>query len=310
MRRTLLIAGMWLPLVGQTFEVAAVRPVGDAECGRGSLVFRVDAVRMDIRCMTISELIEDAYRVPWSRVDWPGWLRGTAPRFDVAAKLPEGTTKDQIPAMLQALLKERFGLAIHRVVQKLPSYGLTVIKDGSKAPVVAEEAPSGVNDDPAARAGNVRLNGIEFRLTIPADTNARADMMNNPQMGLVRESWNAQGTKARIDAPSITMDGLAEWLTLRLGWSAPISDLTGIAGRFQVVLDFSTSDAAHPFGGLNLDLSSHISNMRFEYPGREREEIFAAFNAALKKIGLELKDHDSTVEMIVIDHLERTPSDN
>jgi len=37
----------------------------------------------------------------------------SSPRFEIAATLPPGASKQQIPAMLQALLADRFQLKLH-----------------------------------------------------------------------------------------------------------------------------------------------------------------------------------------------------
>ncbi|MCU1237673.1 MAG: hypothetical protein JWP63_5640, partial [Candidatus Solibacter sp.] len=46
--------------------------------------------------------------------------------------MPEGATSDQIPAMLQALLGERFKLAAHKENRPRPVYALVVGKGGPK----------------------------------------------------------------------------------------------------------------------------------------------------------------------------------
>jgi uncharacterized protein (TIGR03435 family) len=46
--------------------------------------------------------------------------------------MPEGSTSDQIPAMLQALLVERFKLAVHKDDRPHPVYALVVGKTGPR----------------------------------------------------------------------------------------------------------------------------------------------------------------------------------
>ncbi len=109
---------------GSQFEVASVKPDAEGACGIGatSTVFKVDAARVEIRCMTLADLIEDAFGVTGNRnsITKPDWTFGReAPRFDIAAKLPPGASEDQIPAMLRALLADRFKLAVHREIKQL-----------------------------------------------------------------------------------------------------------------------------------------------------------------------------------------------
>ena len=62
--------------------------------------------------MSLAELIPIAYNVKPFQVAGPDWM--SSQRFDILARMPEGTTKEQVPEMLQALLAERFQLKIHR----------------------------------------------------------------------------------------------------------------------------------------------------------------------------------------------------
>ena len=89
-------------------------------------------------------LVAAAYGLPAGRVlDGPSWV-GTASinmfevggaRFDILAKLPDGTTPGQAPAMLRALLKERFSLAAHLEVRDAPIDALVLNRsDGRFGP--------------------------------------------------------------------------------------------------------------------------------------------------------------------------------
>jgi len=60
----------------------------------------------------------------------PPWLGHD--KYDVVAKVPPGSTKEQVNAMVMNLLEERFGLALHREARDLPVYELTVAKGGLK----------------------------------------------------------------------------------------------------------------------------------------------------------------------------------
>jgi uncharacterized protein (TIGR03435 family) len=75
-------------------------------------------------------LLATAFAVKEHQISGPDWLRNE--RFDVTAKLPEGATKDQVPAMLQTLLAERFKLTTHKDSKTLPVYALIVAKNGPK----------------------------------------------------------------------------------------------------------------------------------------------------------------------------------
>src|SRR5215470_13888301 len=106
-----------------TFEVATVKLAPQMTpdlviSGKMRIGMRTDAGRVEFGFMSLKDLIQSAYEVKPFQVTGPDWM--TAQRFDIVAKLPEGATKEQIPQMLQALLAERFALAIHRDNKEVP----------------------------------------------------------------------------------------------------------------------------------------------------------------------------------------------
>jgi uncharacterized protein (TIGR03435 family) len=81
-------------------------------------------------------LVMDAYGVQRDQIGGPVWATADASDggalFDVSAKVPEGATKEQVAAMLQNLLKERFKLSVHREQTQNAGYALVVAKGGSR----------------------------------------------------------------------------------------------------------------------------------------------------------------------------------
>src|ERR1700687_2395223 len=128
------------------FEVAAIRaaaPITPEMITSGKLHvgMKIDAGRVDIGFFSLHELIPLAYDVKSFQLVGPAWL--SAQRFDILAKMPDGATKEQVPAMLRALLEERFKLVAHRENREQQVYSLEVAKNGVKfkeAPV--ESAPT------------------------------------------------------------------------------------------------------------------------------------------------------------------------
>jgi uncharacterized protein (TIGR03435 family) len=112
------------------FEVASVKPA-PPPTGPGMRVqMSSDAGRLNYANISMMNLLAIAFAVKEHQISGPDWLRNE--RFDVTAKLPEGATKDQVPAMLQTLLAERFKLTTHKDSKTLPVYALVVAKNGPK----------------------------------------------------------------------------------------------------------------------------------------------------------------------------------
>lgn len=257
----------------------------------------MDAGRVDFACYPLTILIATAFRIPILpdlRVTGPDWMADQ--RFDISAKLPPGAAEDQIPEMLQALLADRFKLAVHRESKEVPLYALVVGKDGFKLKAAAPEKDTA----PPPQNALDTMNGIQFRQTrIPnPDGNGVTVTMTNPRMGTVRESplQSPDGVR-RLEAPNISLEGLAELLTIVAAPALPFRDMTGITGRYQAVLDVPLGDFRAIMAGPH-------------DPADAQNAMLRAGQDALKKLGLQLEPRKGPVETIVVDRVEKNPSDN
>src|ERR1035438_6100260 len=101
-----------------TFDVASVRPSApldmaklqaDMQAGKmPNFGMHLDGLRAEYNYMSLKELVVAAYKVKPYQVICPDWM-GTQ-RYDIVARMPEGAKKDDAPAMLKALLEDRFKL--------------------------------------------------------------------------------------------------------------------------------------------------------------------------------------------------------
>ena len=88
----------------------------------------------------------------------PGWVDSEIYRID--AIMPAGTGREQARAMLQAMLRERLGLAWHHEARKLPVYALVEAKGGFKLhPVDADRVEKRPVNVPGL--GAVRVHHLE-----------------------------------------------------------------------------------------------------------------------------------------------------
>ena len=122
----------WLALLAQAasaqlvFEVASVRPsgppppnglsqppLGTISGGPGTS----DPGRITYSRVPIRLILLPAFGLQADQIKGPDWVLDdnfySSSRFDLVAKVPPGTTKEQANAMMQNLLKERFKLAFH-----------------------------------------------------------------------------------------------------------------------------------------------------------------------------------------------------
>lgn len=113
-----------------SFTVADVHTVSTT--GNAVLIGGIPQInRFELRGATMVDLIRMAWDVDAARViGGPAWL--DTDRFDVIAQAPAGSTREAMNSMLQALLAERFSLAVHNDTRELAAFVMTVAKGGAK----------------------------------------------------------------------------------------------------------------------------------------------------------------------------------
>jgi uncharacterized protein (TIGR03435 family) len=153
---------------GQTppaFEVASVKP---NTSGSGSSRTSGTTGQITITNRSLKELIKMAYSVQDFQISAPDWL-GSA-KFDIVAKIPAGAPKDQRPAMMQALLAERFHLAVHRESKEMPAYALVLAKSGPK---LQQVEPGGTSMNDNEDNNSRRIAAERASMAVLAETLAR-----------------------------------------------------------------------------------------------------------------------------------------
>lgn len=108
-----------------SFEVASIRPAADGG------VSSVGPISVNLARRSLEMLLFTAYDTgSYQQIIGPSWL--DEDHFDIAAKMPQGATREQLPQMLQSLLQERFKLRAHWETRSLPAYALRIAKGGPK----------------------------------------------------------------------------------------------------------------------------------------------------------------------------------
>jgi uncharacterized protein (TIGR03435 family) len=137
------------------------------------------------------------------------------------------------------------------------------------------------------------------------DPGGKSATVSNALLGTVHASQGTNGSM-RLEAPSATFEGLAGLLTELV--RQPVVDMTGLKGRYQLVLEMSPNDIANEAqarasqaqaggrGGADAPIASDPTGNPF-------------FNA-VQKLGLKLESRKLPIDTIVVDHLEKTPTEN
>jgi uncharacterized protein (TIGR03435 family) len=315
--------GLWAQSVEETslrFEVASVKPSafvpsgGAAPGERASAAvgggcpqrLRVDRGRVEIRCATLAMLVGYAFRMSPDRLSGPDWMMSPrSPRFEIEARIPNGAALTQIPEMIQALLVERFKLVFHRGSSNSVVYALVVMKGGLKLKPAAPDpadgrTPDSTSEPDASPAVDEFFGGVQTHTAQKTD-GSMATTIFSPRIGTVQQTGDPFGIQ-RWEGASISLEGLADLLDQVAPISVPVMDMTGLKGRFRMVLEVSLRDAQP-------GMVSAIPNST----GGESEMenvVVRAFNDGLRKLGLRLERRKGPVEAIVVDHLEKAPTEN
>ena len=113
---TLLVATGFVIARAQSFEVASVK-VPQVVSGQP---YNIDlgTIQHDTVTLTnvsLADCVKFAYGLSSDfQLSGPEWITSKEFRYDIVAKTAPGTTRDQTLQMMQALLAERFKLALHR----------------------------------------------------------------------------------------------------------------------------------------------------------------------------------------------------
>jgi uncharacterized protein (TIGR03435 family) len=122
------LAASALSAQAPSFEVASVKPSGAMPGERKRMQLTRDPGRIHYTSVPFASLVEKAYDLKSYQVEGPDWIRRQM--YDIDATFPASSSDQQVQAMLQALLKERFGLEVHREQKPLPVYELGAAKNG------------------------------------------------------------------------------------------------------------------------------------------------------------------------------------
>ena len=293
----------------QTFEVASVKvaPPLDPQkilTGQQRIGMKVAGSNVDIESIGLPELLYLAFKVRPTQMKTPSWLNLsdpyaalTASRFAIHAKLPPGTGEEQVPQMLQALLADRFKLVFHRETKEQNAYALVVGKDGSKLEPSPPDEPKPADAQASARPDPVQVSGNpQTGMTIRAGSAGAMTMQMGPDgmMHMVQEK--------------VTLDQLAA--TIERFVDRPVVDQTGLKGNYKVSLDLAMADllAMARSAGINVPAGAGGAGAPAAGPADPGGGV--SIYKSIEKMGLKLEPRKAPVEYLVIDNLEKTPTED
>ena len=262
------------------FEVASIKPVSDRPINQVVVGLHIDGSQARISYLSLKDYIGTAFRVRGNQIIGPDWL--SSQRFDIVAKIPEGAPQADVPEMLQALLVDRFQMKIHRETREFPVYALKVASTGLK---LTESGP-----------GDANANGT---VDIAAGGNA-----NGLAMNFGGGSSISVGSST-LEIKKLTMRVIADSLTRFL--DRTVVDMTNLKGAYDLTVDLTPEDR------ISMMIRAGV-NAGMTLPPQALAMMDNASNASLfdglKKAGLTLEPQKAPLEVLVIDQIEKTPTEN
>lgn len=264
-----------------TFEVASVKP----NTTPGRMANTLAPGRVNMVGIPVRRLIMQAYEIHDSQiVGGPDWLNSDG--YDIIATTKGSPSPDDRRVMMKTLLRDRFKLTFHSEKRDLPIYALVVQRaDGRLGPGL-KRIPDDECSPPGTRRGGPPAAPPPFDPNAPA---ACGQMTFGP---------------GRLRAHGVPVDLLARSLAnlpAVTSFNRPVTNLTKLEGMYD--FDFRWADE---FGrGGPPSVAGPAAAPSATTPGDEP----ALFTALQEQLGLKLNPQRATLDVLVIDSIER-PSEN
>ncbi len=240
----------------------------------------IDGAMVRINYLSLGEYIAMAYALKLHQVVGPDWL--ASERYDISAKLPEGSKRDQVAKMLQALLQNRFQLKSHSDSKEFSVYALVPGKGALKL------KESALDDTDAAGTTNVAASGGRGGVSASLGNGASFAFSNN-----------------QFEGKKLTMLSFADTLTRFM--DRPVVDMTNLKGNYDFVLKLTPEDY---MAMLNRSAITAGVNLPPEalraLDNASDESLFSSVEA----LGLRLEKRKAPLPVLVVDHMEKAPTSN
>jgi len=273
------------------FEVAVITPSPPDATGDLNIFFNPSG-EVRVTHATLQRMIGEAYDISGAGIaDVPDFLR--TDHWDVMAKIPQdayprgrngspNVPYDDIQLMLRSLLAERFAMKSH--FEDRPSDAAWVLTASS--PKLKKTA------DPTART-------FCDDSTPPGEKDPRAvTPIRN------RALW----------CRNVTMTQFASQLVLfALDYiKSPVLDATHIDGSYDITLNWSTLRVARGNETIDGRTINDANNGASANSGQAADPTGAITiaDAISKQLGLKLEQQKRKIPMLVLDHIERRPTEN
>jgi uncharacterized protein (TIGR03435 family) len=302
------------------FDVATVKPsppldvqklAADMQAGKmPNIGPRVEGLRAQYTYMALKELISLAYDVKPFQISGPAWL--ATERFDIVATMPEGSKKEDAKDMLRSLLEERFKLTTHKETQEHPVYALVVAKGGAK--MKESPAPKPLDPDAPLKPGEMKMDTANGPAIVKQGPDGSATV-NMGEKGIITQKMDMANQSLHLTSDTVSMEGFADMLTnvMQMGGGSArqVVDKTELKGNYQVSIEIPLAAMIQAARDAGVDVPANaLGNKKTaeadDPGGGGGSTIFESVNA----LGLRLESSKASVQQLVVDSMEKAPTEN
>jgi uncharacterized protein (TIGR03435 family) len=188
--------------------------------------------------------------------------------------------------MLQALLAERFKLAIRREPREQQVYALIPGKDGPKLKETPADFVVGGGPFEGGRGNRAIMAVIQPLPPGGWQTISSVDGRN------------------LYESKKLSMAEFARFL--RRYTDSPVVDLTGLSGYYELTLEVPPTSANRPGRPGALVVADGSPRPAEEASDPSGVSIFTS----VQKLGLKLEKRKMTLDQLIVEHIEKTPTEN
>jgi uncharacterized protein (TIGR03435 family) len=308
------------------FEVATIKPAPPMDPakiaaalqagGKMPIGANVDGFRAEYLYLDLRSLMAYAYGVKPYQITGPDWM--TTTRFDIVAKMPDGSRKQDAAKMLQTLLEERFQLTTHRASVEHPVLALVVGKGGPKLKA-STGTPVAIDESAPLKPGEMKLDGSDGPVRVKADVTTGSSVIDMGLRGKMSYRLNPATGTMNVEFSMTTMTGFADMVTQLfelLGGTGgrQIVDMTGIKGNYDATVELSLLEIIAMARAAGADIPVGAPGG----PGGRGNVPVASDPSgggtsladAVQAMGLKLEPRKAMVDQLIVDHIEKTPTEN
>lgn len=244
----------------------------------------IDGAMVRYSALSLKLYLGMAYRLKNYQISAPDWM--ASERWDITAKLPEGSNPKQIPEMLQALLRDRFQMKMHRETKEFPVYALIIGRGELK--LKASPADKAAGSERPEQSVNVAANGSGTRTVVSYG--------NGSYFTLGADKFESKKLPMAIIA-----DALARFA------DRPVVDMTDLKGNYNFTMEFSPEDFRAMMIRAAIAQGMVLSSEALKLADASSGDTLLN---AVEKLGLKLERRKVPIEMLVIDQALKTPTEN